>query len=290
MTKLYPSEALSADGRAVSGAHVEVHGLRLWVERGGDGPPLLLVPGLGAGTWLWTRVRATLARHFSLVMPELRGGGRSDKPDARYTVPGFAADLVALLDALGVERTHVLGASLGGFVAQHLAATHPERVDRLILVGTAVGGQNQLGPSGDVLARTIRPRGRSRRERLEDAYALYFTDAFREAHPEALDAITDWRLEHPQPEAAYYRQLLAGNAYDGAALTPRIQAPTLICAGEADEVVPVENAEALSRLIPHAEVQLFPGRHLFFFESNGAFSEAVTGFLTASKAGGADEQ
>lgn len=273
------SEALSSAGR-----HRTVNGIRLWVEEAGAGPALLLVPGLGAGAWLWAGMRETLGRHFRLLMPELRGSGRSDQPDERYTVAGFADDLAALLDALGVDRAHVLGASLGGFVAQYLAAHWPERVDQLVLAATAVGGQNQIGPAGDVLARTIRPRGRSRRERLEDTYALGFTDAFRTTHPDRLDQITAWRMEHPQPEVAYYRQLLAGNAYDGAQTAPQIAAPTLICAGTDDAVVPLANAEALQALIPHARVEVFPGRHLFFFEEGAAFARTVIDFLTASPA------
>ncbi|MFN3596523.1 MAG: alpha/beta fold hydrolase [Rubricoccaceae bacterium] len=269
-----PESPSDADGTFVCAGNV-----RLWVEREGSGPPLLLVPGLGSGTWLWARSRAALGARFSLVMPELRGSGRSDKPDERYSVAGFAEDLVAVLDAYGIARAHVLGASMGGFVAQYLAATRPDRVDRLVLVGTAVGGQNQIGPSGDVLARTVRPRGRTRRERLEDGYALSFSDAFRRGHPALLDFITAWRLAYPQPEAAYYRQLLGANAYDGARCTPRIAAPTLVCAGEEDPLVPRANAEVLAALLPDARVRVFPGRHLFFWEHADAFSEAVLEFL-----------
>jgi pimeloyl-ACP methyl ester carboxylesterase len=285
MATLHPTadtsspEALREWGQMIPAGEV-----RLWVERSGEGPPLLLVPGLGAGTWLWAASREALASRFSLIMPELRGSGRSDKPDERYTVAGFAADCVAVMDALGIARAHVLGASMGGFVAQCLAADWPERVDRLVLAGTAIGGQNQVGPTGDVLARTIRPRGRSRRERLEDMYGLNFSDRFLAEHPERLEAITRWRLEHPQPESAYYRQLLAGNAYDGSAVAPRVSAPTLVCAGADDIVVPIENAHALTAAISGARLSVFPGRHLFFYEANGGFADAVSSFLLDSEA------
>jgi len=268
-----------AVGGQSSGRYVDLGDVRLWVEERGEGPPLLLIPGLGAGTWLWDAWRDALAASFRLVMPELRGSGRSEKPDERYTVAGFAQDTIGVLDALGIDRAHVLGVSMGGYVAQVLSATRPDRVDRLVLAATAVGGQNQIGPSGDVLARTIRPRGRSRRERLEDTYALGFSDAFRAAHPDRLDAVTAWRLEHPQPEAAYFRQLLAGNAYDGAEVTPRISAPTLVCVGEDDAIVPPENGDALVALLPDARVERFPGRHLFVIESADAFRRAVADFL-----------
>jgi pimeloyl-ACP methyl ester carboxylesterase len=254
-------------------------GVRICVERLGDGPPLLLVPGLGAGSWLWEGCATTLARHFTLVMPELRGGGRSDRPDRRYSVARFAADMEAVLDAFDIERCDLLGASLGGFVAQHLAATRPERVRRLVLVATSVGGDEQVGPRGEMLSRTIRPRGRTRRERLEDAYELGFSEAYRRERPDVPERITAWRMAHPQPEWAYYRQLMAGAAYEGAAHARAIRAPTLVCMGRDDSLVPLDNARVLQRHIAQARLQLFEGRHLFFLEHGDAFGASVLDFL-----------
>ncbi|CAN5732950.1 alpha/beta hydrolase [soil metagenome] len=257
-------------------------GVRLWVERCGSGPPLVLVPGLGAGTWLWDEVADTLAARFTLIMPELRGSGRSDKPDERYTIQGFATDVIELLDRLGIASYHLLGASMGGFVAQHIAAQSPARVQRLVLAATTSGGAAQIGPTGDVLTRLIRPHGRTRRERFEDAYELGFTGAFRLARRDLLDRITALRLAHPQPEFAYYRQLLAGHAWDGVADVRRIVAPTLICTGAADVVVPPANGTALEATLQDARLVVFPGAHMFFLENGAAFARAVGDFLTES--------
>ena len=264
---------------SISGDYVAVDGVRLWVERAGEGPVLLLIPGLGTGNWLWRSLAASLAGTFTLVMPELRGSARSDKPDQPYTVPLFASDLLAVLDHFHIDRTHVLGASMGGFIAQHLAATAPSRVMRLVLVATSLGGARQIGPEGSILARTIRPRGRSRRERLEDGYELGFSPAFRAAHREQLHTITEWRLSHPQPEWAYYRQLLAGWAFDGVQAAQAIEARTLICAAEEDPVVPIANAYALRDHIPTSRLALFKGRHLFVIEHYENVARAVTQFL-----------
>ncbi len=258
---------------------VPVNGIRIYVERHGKGEPLLMIPGLGAGNWLWSKNRHELSQHFSLLMPELRGSGRSDKPDQLYSIALFAADLKSLLDQLDIGKTNILGASMGGFVAQYFAATWPERVARLVLVSTSLGGQRQIGPDGEILSRLIRPRGKTKQERLEDAYALNFTREFMERHPEELERITNWRLQYPQPEHIYYRQLLAGNAYDGAALAEKIFASTLICAAKDDPTVPVENAHRLQEKIPQAEVMLFEGRHIFFFEQSRKFNQAVVEFL-----------
>ncbi len=261
---------------------VSVDGIRLYVERHGKGAPLLMIPGLGASNWLWSKNRHDLSQHFALLMPELRGSGRSDKPDQFYSIALFAADLKSMLDQFDIYKTNILGASMGGFVAQYFAATWPERVDKLVLVSTSLGGQCQIGPSGEILSRLIRPRGKTKQERLEDAYALNFTKEFRERHPEELERITNWRLQYPQPEPIYYRQLLAGNAYDGAALAEKITAPTLICAAASDSLVPVENMYHLQKKIPHAKTTAFEGRHIFFFEHSRRFNQAVVEFLNNS--------
>jgi pimeloyl-ACP methyl ester carboxylesterase len=259
--------------------YVAINNIHLFVERHGHGEPLLLIPGLGAGTWLWAKNVACWAKHFDLIMPELRGSGRSHKPDEQYTIGKFAADLKALLDELEIEQAHVLGVSMGGFVAQHLAASWSERVRKLVLVATSLGGQCQIGPDGETLSRLIRPRGKTRRERLEDGYALNFSDDFMASHAEDLERITEWRTNFPQPEHIYHRQLLAGNAYHGAALAARISAPTLICAGKDDPLVPLANAHALQQAIPQAQLQIFEGKHMFFFEHPRKFNQAVLDFL-----------
>jgi len=271
--------------RARTGEHVLVGDVRLWVERTGEGPTLLLVPGLGAGNWLWHGWTDTLASRFALLMPELRGSARSDKPDETYTIEQFTRDVLGVLDYYELQEVMVLGASMGGFVAQCMAALWPERVSRLVLVSTSLGGLRQIGPAGEILARTIRPRGRTRRERFDDGYVLGFSPGYLEKHHERLDAISEWRLAHPQPEWAYYRQILAGWAYDALATAGRITAPTLICAGESDPVVPVANAHALRDCIRDSRVLTFEGRHLFFLEHPTRFSKAIAEFLGDGAAG-----
>ncbi len=258
---------------------VQIEGIQLCVERRGKGRPLLLIPGLGAGNWLWQRNLHGLAKHFELIMPELRGSGRSDKPDHFYSITLFASDMLELLDALALSRVHVLGASMGGFVAQHFAAKWPERVEKLILVSTSLGGQCQEGPDGETLSRIIRPRGRTRRERLQDAYPFHFSENYLARNAADVERITEWRDQHPQPEFAYYRQLLAGNAYSAHRDAAAIAAPTLVCAGKDDPLVPPINAHRLNERIPRSKLLLFEGKHLFFVEHNHLFNATAVEFL-----------
>jgi pimeloyl-ACP methyl ester carboxylesterase len=259
--------------------YVSVNGIRLYVERRGHGKPLLMIPGLGAGNWLWHRNVEALAKHFELIMPELRGSGRSDKPDHHYSITLFATDLRCLLDALSLNKAHVLGVSMGGFIAQYFAAKWPECVEKLIIVSSSLGGENQEGPDGETLSRLIRPHGRTRRERLEDCYRLNYTDDYLGRHAHDLERITEWREQNPQPEYAYYRQLLAGSAYSAENDAVNISVPTLICAAKDDPLVPPANADRLREKISEAKVLIFEGKHLFFMEHCRDFNQAVVEFL-----------
>src|SRR5689334_2508018 len=111
-----------------------------WTELG-SGPPVVLLHGLGDSHRTWRRVAPRLAREYRVLMPDLPGHGLSGRPDAPYTLGWYAETIAAWLDALGLERAHVVGHSFGGGVAQWLILDHRARIDRLALV--AAGG---LGP------------------------------------------------------------------------------------------------------------------------------------------------
>lgn len=112
---------------------IEVNSTRLYYECTGAGPALLLIHGLGSSGDDWAFQREAFANRHRLILPDLRGSGRSAKPAGPYSMALFAADLWALLDALGIESVDVLGFSLGGAVAQEMALMHPQRVHRLVL-------------------------------------------------------------------------------------------------------------------------------------------------------------
>ncbi|MGI8825054.1 MAG: alpha/beta fold hydrolase [Chloroflexota bacterium] len=116
--------------------HARLHDVSLYYEIRGDGPNLVLIEGLGYHTWMWYRQLPAFAPHFRTLIYDNRGVGRSDIPPGPYTHEQNAGDLEALLDHLGWERTHVLGVSMGGFIAQQFAVSYLDRVDRLVLVAT----------------------------------------------------------------------------------------------------------------------------------------------------------
>jgi pimeloyl-ACP methyl ester carboxylesterase len=266
----------------ITGEFFEINGIKIYSEFIGEGEPLLMIPGLGAGNWLWKKNYRSLSKNYRLIMPEIRGSGRTDKPDEKYSIKMFAEDINNLLEKLSISKTHVLGASMGGFIGQYFASHWPDKTVSLILTCTTLGGQDQIGPSGDAFLCLVKPQGKTRKDRLEYSYSFSFSDEFKQNHRDELEYITSWRIENPQPEYAYYRQFFAGNNFEGKKYAKRIIAPTLICSGRDDKLVEIENAYELEKYIENSKVEVFEGKHLFFYEHYNLFNRTVLDFLESN--------
>ncbi|RMI01029.1 MAG: alpha/beta fold hydrolase, partial [Calditrichaeota bacterium] len=151
-----------------------VNGLRLYYEIHGEGPWLVLIEGLGVATWLWEKQIPEFSRHFRVLAYDNRGTGKSDKPPGPYTVGEMAEDLAGLMEVLQIPRAHVLGISLGGYIAQEFALRYPERVDRLVLVATGHGGPDQVPIPPETVQQILEP-GDGSRESVRRKLALAFS-------------------------------------------------------------------------------------------------------------------
>ena len=249
-------------------------------ERHGAGVPLILIHGLGYARWGWEPVLPGLAERFEVIVFDNRGIGASDAPAGPYTVPQLATDTVRVLDEAGVERAHVVGTSLGGMVAQELALSHPDRVDRLVLACTTPGGP-RAHPMPDatvslmVEAATLEPEIALRRF-VENALA----PGTASRRPELVERILTYRLATRQAPAAWAAQAGAAMTFDAHDRLPGLAAPTLVQHGTADVVVDPRNADLLVELLPHAQLERFPGAgHLYFWEEPARFVASVSSFL-----------
>jgi 3-oxoadipate enol-lactonase len=255
----------------------QASGVRIAWERRGSGPPLLLIHGLGYARWGWEPVVDGLAEAHEVVLFDNRGIGDSDAPLGPYSARMLAEDAVAVLDAAGLERAHVLGTSLGGMVAQQVALDWPERVDRLVLACTTPGSES-AAPMPEQTVRLIQespalPREVAMRRGVENALAPGADVAM-------IDRIMVHRIATAQPLAAWLAQAAAGMSFDAWDRVREIGAPTLVLTGDLDVVVDPRDSALLAEMISGARMEVFPGAgHLFFWEQPERFVEVVKEFL-----------
>lgn len=247
----------------------------------GGGPPLVLVHGLGYGQWGWEPVLEPLARRHLVVTFDNRGIGESDRPPGPYDAATMAGDAVAVLDAAGLERAHVVGTSLGGMIAQELALGWPERVDRLVLASTTPGGPRAY----PLPEHTQKLFARAPALAPEVALRLFVANSLAPAtvtgRPELVDRMVALRLADPPDPAGWRAQLAAGSTFDAFGRLGSIAAPTLVLHGSEDRVVDPRNAQLLAREIPDARLELLDGTgHLFFWEQPDRFVALMQEFLS----------
>ena len=188
----------------------------------------------------------------------------------------MAGDALAVLDAAGVERAHVLGASLGGAVAQELALRHAARLEKLVLVAT-MSGMTNMHP---IPAQTMQLMAEA--ATLEPAVALrrFVENALEpEPDPALVDRLVELRTANPPDPAGWAAQAGIWGSFDVWDELPSIDVPTLVVQGEGDVVVDPRNAPLLAERIPGARLQLVAGGHLFFWNRPAELAELVTEFL-----------
>lgn len=258
----------------------ESAGVRIAYELRGDGAPLVLVHGLAYDRAGWGDLPDLLAETFQVVLPDNRGVGGSDAPDGPYAVSEMAADVVSVLDDAELDRAHILGVSLGGYIAQELALTYPKRVAKLVLCSTAPGGPKahpMPQATVEVFARyPTMERAAGLRMFVENSLG---ERGVRE-RPELVEEIVAYRLERAPTVQAWQAQAHAGATYDSYDRLGAIAAPTLVIHGGDDIVVDPRNAELLGRLIAGARVEVVLNRgHLLVWEDSERVADLVKEFL-----------
>ncbi|GAB4232258.1 MAG: 3-oxoadipate enol-lactonase [Deltaproteobacteria bacterium] len=255
-------------------------GFRIYYEEHGSGPPLLLINGLGSDHLEWLHQLPAFAARFRVVVFDNRGTGKSDVPPGPYTTAQMADDAAALLGFLGIPRSHVLGVSLGGMIAQEVALRHPGRVDKLVLGCTGPGGELSVRPSPEAMAVFALPEGADREAALRRMIPFLYTDACLRDRPEEIEGFLRRRLANPTPPEGYAAQLAAAVTHDASSRLGEIRARTLVITGDADRLVHWENSLRLAGRIPDAKLVVLPGApHRLFAETAGVFNREVFRFL-----------
>lgn len=267
--------------------YAENEGTKIYWEERGEGEPLLLIMGLGSISDMWYRLLPALSEQYRTILFDNRGVGRSDPPAAAYSIKTLAADAAAVLSAAGVDCAHVLGFSMGGFIAQEFALLYAERVRSLILAATSCGGRAGVRAAPEVLT-ALEAKGV---KTPEEAFWLVAPYNYAPSTPRALIeedlAVT---LRTPIRRSNYMAQFQAIISWPGSdSRLSSLAMPTLIIHGDSDELIPTENGRILARAIPNAKLVLLPGAsHRFMTDQPEAASEVILSFLDNVRANATD--
>jgi pimeloyl-ACP methyl ester carboxylesterase len=270
-------------GRTVRSAAVpfaDVNGLRLFHDEQGSGDPLLCVMGLATDHQGWGLQMPAFAERYRTIVFDNRDTGQSTMCDADYEITDLADDTVALADALGLERFHLLGISLGSTVAQHVALRIPDRIETLTLAATWGGTAPAYAKMrADVWEREVRRS--TAEEWLEEMMLLTLSERMFESE-EAIGEIKRMTAEnpHPQPTDALIRQIRATSRHDVRDRLDELQMPVHVIAGDRDVLIPVWKSEEVAERIENATFTVLRGiGHAMNMERVEQFNDAVLSWL-----------
>jgi len=257
--------------------------INVYYETTGSGEPLVLIPYLAADQACYAFQVADYAKHFTCISVDLRGAGLTDKPAGTYTTELFADDIARFMDAIGVERAHVTGLSLGAATGMWLAAKYPHKVLTLSLHSAwpktdpfliaALDGWRLIAKALDSVPEMI----------IKGIFPWCFTPELYAAKPEYIDSLSAFVRSRPvQPLDAFMRQSGAVAAHNALAQLARITAPTQITFGRHDMVTSTRFAEPLKNGIKNSELVVFEDcAHAPIYENVADFNSRTLAFLKA---------
>jgi pimeloyl-ACP methyl ester carboxylesterase len=284
------TSAISTAPRYISVAHAEgevrmakvkANGITMNYAQQGTGEPLVLIPYLAADNACYAFQVADYAKHFTCISVDPRGAGETDKPEGTYSMELFADDIAAFMQAIGVERAHVSGLSLGAATGLWVAGKYPQRVKSLSL--------HSCWPKSDAFLKTVAGGWQSTATGLNSVTEMIiqgiipwcFTPDFYSSNPEFMDKVAAFVRSRPkQPLDAFMRQSNAVIAHDAASQLARIKAPTQITFGRHDQVTSMRFADALTSGINGSELLVFETcAHAPIYQSTAEFNEKTLNFL-----------
>jgi pimeloyl-ACP methyl ester carboxylesterase len=257
---------------------VRVGGLPLRIWRSGEGPPLMLINGLGAGIEMWTPL-AERIRNREVIAFDLPGAGHSGHGRRPLGMKQLAGLVAAVLDRLDRDRVDLLGYSLGGLLAQEVAHRHPGRVERLVLAATSPGVPSV--PPNPIAAALMLTPARYYNRRIAEMIVPIIAGGRTARDSGVLRRGVDLRLSDPPSISGYLHQLYAVCGWSSHRWLRSLPQSTLVLHGDQDPLVPLINARYLARTIRGAELHVVPGAgHLFLLDQPDDAIAAIESFLT----------
>lgn len=252
-------------------------GARPFVHDTGEGAPLLFLHAFPLDASQWDHQVAAMSGRYRCLRPDYWGCGASPPPEGEASLDAYADALVRALDALDVDRFNVVGASMGGYVAFALLRVAPERVLSLVLANTrATADSDEVRNGRLVLAETVDRDGSVESLVEPNVQRLLGEHGRHEIH--VTDPVRGRIRRCTPPGAAHCARAMAARP-DSTPMLATIALPTLVIAGDADEVIPRADSEALAAMIPGARLEVLAGGHLANLENPPAFTEQLRRFL-----------
>lgn len=251
--------------------------IRYQAEDAGAGKPwVTLSHSLCSDLSMWDELAVALAPIFSVLRYDTRGHGGSSAPATAYSFEQLTSDVLGLLDALHIQRTHFVGLSMGGMIAQHLALAAPQRIDKLVIASSTSRIPPEAGVLWDERVAVVRQQGCA--GVAEATLGRWFTPEFRRAHPAVMARIG--ALIAGTPADGYAGCAAAIRGLDLTAKIGAIIAPTLVIVGADDPGTPPAMSETIAGTIPGARLAVIPSAsHLSCIEQPEAFNRLVMDFL-----------
>jgi pimeloyl-ACP methyl ester carboxylesterase len=255
-------------------------GVDLYYEVHGSGEPVLLIPGLGSDAGTWASFLPLLQGYQAFIL-ENRGSVRSGKPAGDYSIERMAEDAALFLDRMGIQRAHVLGKSMGGMIAQVLAARYPQRVRSLVLASTVL--------KHDLYGEELLELGRMIAENaglsatFRQAFLLSYSREYCMTNRSRLMEVEELlkQIDSAEVLRGYLGQSIACQKHDATSLAHLIQAPALVIVGSEDVITPPAASREVAAAIPNAELIIFPcGGHGFWREFPEKVNPVVLRFLS----------
>jgi pimeloyl-ACP methyl ester carboxylesterase len=260
---------------------VKANNITISYDKQGTGEPLILIPYLSADYACYAFQVAEYARHFTCFSVDHRGKGESDKPEGVYSSELFADDIAAFMQAVGVEKAHISGLSLGAATGMWLAAKYPDKVKSLSLHSGWTKTDPFLKTVVEGWQVTAKALGSVPETVIQCIFPWCFTPELYAARPEYVQALADFVLSRPaQPLAPFLQESNAVIAHDVEAQLSRITAPTLITFGRYDLVTSTRFADRMKSNIRGSELLIFEGcAHAPIYEKVEEFNQQTLAFL-----------
>ena len=255
---------------------IDAAGTELYYERGGDGEPMLLIQGMSATHLAWGQTfRPALETSFDTIAFDNRGMGRSGRAEPPFGIVDMAGDAIGLLDALTIERAHVVGISMGGAIAQELALAHPDRVRTLTLGATFCGGpEGTLMDPKDLQMLGAAYASGDPEQVFRAMWEINISPTFA-ADDSRFAAFREMGSALPAPRPVVVQQMRACAEHDTSGRLGGLSMPSLVIHGTADRLIKFPNGELIARLIPTRLEPLEDVGHMFWWEQPERSAELI---------------